>query len=708
MNDSGASNAAEYWVHSGTGRANARIEGYGQRGLHSNLYFGSNFQGMPAPDGDAYTIAHEHAHQAYGIYDSYVGPAGAAENAPASAESATLNYTLMDNYFTRGGNGPMGSGVYTLNEFSVSSNHDPDNDTFQSSVRGESDWETLSKSKFPATAPTGLPVSAAPGAHTVTFENAVGDLRAMLVVDRSGSMSIDNRLMFAQQGVELFADILATTDSIGLASFSSNAGVNTALAEASPTHKNNVVGAVNTLTASGATNIGGGLLAGLGQLTSQSDRSCNELLVVLSDGDHNTGTNPTSVIPQLQDESVSVLSVAVGSGLSAGGLSTLQNLAMDTGGEFVSVENGFELQAEFARLAAEATGQGILAQSPAFDLTNGQATTESIFVDSSLSAFTIVVSRAVSSDQFSIDIRNPQGLLVSPGGNVVVSQTDNTTMVEISEPDQGLWTVTVNANNVTDGRGEILAFGQGGLGTLSAGLVSESVMFPTPITVTATPQFEGEGVIGANVTAEVTSPDGMVSNITLLDDGSSGDIVAGDGVYTVDFANYSGDGSYVFTVRSETQENSAQTLAGESLFDELAPSNSQPVGSFVRFATTTALVNGVPDIREVPIDIVPYDAGNRVFFGGNLKIVAAFLSTPDFDATTEIDRSTIRFGATGTEAAPTLCYPMNANAADRIRDLSCLIRVADTGLDQNSSEGVFTAILTSGEQIIGRDSVNPQ
>ena len=82
VNDSGASQSAEYWIHAGDGRAYATQGNYGVRGQHVNLYFDSDFLGLNGVDGDAYTIAHEHAHHAYGILDEYSGPAGNADCAP--------------------------------------------------------------------------------------------------------------------------------------------------------------------------------------------------------------------------------------------------------------------------------------------------------------------------------------------------------------------------------------------------------------------------------------------------------------------------------------------------------------------------------------------------------------------------------------------------------------------------------------------------
>ena len=167
---SDALDIAEYWVNSGSGRAYATYGKFGVRGEHINVYFQSNFQSVPAVDGDAYTLAHEFAHHAYGVGDEYKGPGGNAECAP-TPDTPTLNFCLMDNYFTRGGNA-FGMG-YTLNEFCVHSNHDPNHNTDQDAINGVSCWETIAAHPTrPAVAPAGLPVSVAPALHTVNIPTA--------------------------------------------------------------------------------------------------------------------------------------------------------------------------------------------------------------------------------------------------------------------------------------------------------------------------------------------------------------------------------------------------------------------------------------------------------------------------------------------------------------------------------------------------------
>ncbi|HWJ94944.1 MAG TPA: hypothetical protein VNT33_09495, partial [Telluria sp.] len=193
VNDSGGSQQAEYWVHPNAGRAVATYGKYAVPGEHVNMYYPSNFTGKNGADGDAYTVAHEHAHHSWGVGDEYAGPDPTgrqksipAEDAPLALQSPTLNYSLMDNYFTRGGR--AAGGAYTLNEFCTAANHDPDHNTWQHSIKHQSVWETIaSHPSRAASMPAGLPVSAPPAPQAVDFGDGGGMRSTVLLIDRSGS-----------------------------------------------------------------------------------------------------------------------------------------------------------------------------------------------------------------------------------------------------------------------------------------------------------------------------------------------------------------------------------------------------------------------------------------------------------------------------------------------------------------------------------------
>lgn len=629
VNDSGASQSAEYWVNAGAGRAYATLGKYGNRGQHVNLYFDSDFQASNGSDGDAYTIAHEHAHHAYGVADEYSGPGGNAEDAPFP-DTATLNYSLMDNYFARGGRA-FGGG-YTLNEFCVASNHDPDGDTFQTAVNGQSVWEVIdSHPRFSATAPAGLPVDSPPAPHVVTFVDGFGGLRIMLLIDRSGSMSIGQRLDFAKLGAKQFVFFVDDGDGLGVASFASSGSVNFPLTTVDDTARASAKAAINSLVASGATNIGGGLLAALGEITAESDRSCNEIIVLLSDGDQNTGTPPSAVIPQLQAEGVTVLTVGVGSGLSASGEATLQSVATQTGGKFFRVSNAFQLVGLFLRLAAESIGSGLLTNAPE-TIATGEDREIPILVEAGTESVVFAVTFADSTDDIMLSLITPSGVTITESDALSNPDIDfiaepNSLIFRISAPEEGTWDMVLTAGLINTGAVEIVAFAEHDGVQLNLAVADNAPVFPEPAIITATPTFEGASVIGASVFGTVIRPDGSELDIVLHDDGliESFDTIADDGTYSAGFDTYNEDGTYVFEL---TVEASGTTFPGEDLFAGLIPprpSNAAPVPEFTRTASTTAVVTGVP---QFVVAIVEYGP-ETINLKSKGKFVTAYIEMPE-------------------------------------------------------------------------------
>ena len=622
VNDSGASDSAEYWVNAGPGRAYATFGQYGVRGQHVMLFFDSNFQGANAgPNGDAYTIAHEHAHHAYGVADEYSGPGGAGDCAPPG-DTAALNFCLMDNYFTRGGNfGGTTAAGYTLNEFCVTSNHDPDLDTFQESRNHQSCWTTIgAHPRRAATAPAGLPVSAAPAGHVVTFENGSAGLRVILVLDRSGSMTAEQRMDFAKQGASQFVDLLRVGDSVGVVSFADSASVNfpvTAIASAAT--RTAAKAAINTLVANGSTNIGGGLQAALNQITAQVDHSCNNVIVLLSDGDHNIGTPPANVIPGLQDEGVTVLSVGLGAGISPSGQATLQNVATQTGGKFYRVSNAADLVTLFTQLSAETTGSGLLTRAPEA-IHSGETKERNILVEAGTESTIFAVTLANSADNITLTLRSPSGVVITPAHagvnpNVEFISGPNSRIFRIHTPEAGTWTMIIAAGAVINGDLEILALSDHDGVQLNASVLKDTLAFPEVITILATPRFGGESVLGALVSGEATRPDGSKVPIALFDDGlaAHGDTVADDGNYAALFSQYSGNGTYTFDLTATVMLGT--TYSGEDIF-AFTQSNANPVPSFIRSASSTAVVTGVPAATD--LSITKTVAPNPVLTGANV------------------------------------------------------------------------------------------
>lgn len=645
VNNSGCSNAAEYWVNSGEGRAYATLGEYGVRGKHINMFFESDFLGGPGgADGEAYTIAHEFAHHAYGIADEYSGPS-IKEGADCGIrpDNATDSFCLMDNYYNRGGNA-FGAG-YTLNEFCTMDNHDFDGNTWQEKVNKESCWTTISKHpKRSAFAPASLPVDTPPAPHNVTFKRSGTGIRVMIVIDRSGSMTTDQRIDLAKSGANLFINLLDDGDSIGVASFSNSGSVNMSLTTITGSGtKNQAKAAINSLQASGATNIGGGLQAALNQFNAQTEESCNDIIVLLSDGDHNTGTPPESVIPALKARGVTVLTVGVGNGISSVGQSALQNVANQTGGKYFQTDSSIDLVGLFLKLLVETTSNGTMTQSPQA-ITSGGTKNISVPVEIGAASVTFAIGYPNQNDQLSLSLQSPSGIIISQINasmfpNIEVTFDNNLRAFRVNNPEAGEWKMIISAGTVISGLFEAVAFADNDGADLNASVFDDTLVFPEIVKIQATPTYKGFSVVGASVNGSVSRPDGSKVSVTLFDDGLSenGDAVPNDGIYSALFNNYRGDGTYNFELTAVT--TGGMTYGGEELFDD-APSSSIPVPALTRTTTTTAVVTGVP--RNAPPDVSQATPSRNVLFPANNSMVLVGInnvSDPDGDPVAiKIDR----------------------------------------------------------------------
>ncbi len=606
VNNSGCSESAEFWVNPGNGRANASAGLYGVRGQHIMMYYRGQTNGSgddmanPTGAGVAFTLAHEMAHHSFAVRDEYSGPGGDAVCALRSLESASLGYSLMDNYFSRGGRSGGGT-TYTLKEFCVRANHDPSDVTWQSAKNRNcgvqnnapcSVWETIAKSKRPATAPA-LPNFAVPTVAAPTFQTSAGGLRVIIVIDRSGSMLDEQRLVFAKQASGLFINALQVGDQVGVVSFADSASVMFPLTQiASQTTKNGAISAINSLVANGATGIGNGLSAALSQITAANPRSCDEVIVLLTDGDHNSGPEPSTVVPSIKAEGVAVLTVGVGASITASGQAVLQSVATQTGGKYFGLSSSLGLVSLFFQIWAESTGNGILANSP-LALTPNVRLNTPIRVEQGSRSVTFGIA-AVNPNALNIELRAPNNAIyasdaaVTGAGGTVDRTSANAVLYTFPNPQTGDWNIGVLSGTAT--QAELFAGSVNDATKLMVNPETESVQSPNPMLITATPEFNGRNLINATVAGRVLRPDGSAIPISFTDDASnaSGDGQPGDGVYSAKFNAFNANGTY--TVQLTASGNMSFTL-GE-LFGS-APGTPVAAPAMVRTSSASFIVTGV-------------------------------------------------------------------------------------------------------------------
>ncbi|MCP3915303.1 MAG: VWA domain-containing protein [bacterium] len=626
VNDSGASRSAEFWVHAGTGRANAHAGGYGKRGWRSNLYLDADFSTDPmVAVGGTYTIIHEFAHLAYGVRDEYCGPSTAEctnptydEECAAPPGSTSLDYCLMDTFFRRGGrtgNPP----TFTMNEFCVPSLHDPDEDTVQEKVHGKSCWETIhNHPKWPATMPAGLPTSDPPSMHAVTTRDGRGGLRAMILIDCTTSMNDDDKLDFAKQGAKAFVDFVDEGTFIGVACYTTGTTIAYPLTEmASPTLRAAAKAAIDGLSAGGQGDIGGALLTCKNQFVLQSDRSCDEIIVFLSDGDHDGGTAPTLAIPELNAESVSVFSLGIGPGISAVGIGELAHLANATGGTYFWIFKPYDVIRLIHYLVRESVGNGILVNAPE-QVGSSEMLERTVLVETGATSLEVSIALENDQDDIALSLRDPGGMLVTEATSMTDPDVDyfdddNHRTFLVRNPIPGDWTLIATSGAVTAGSFRILASaGHDGV-ALAVATVDAEQVYPDPVRIEASLTFDGLSVFGASVDGVVVRPDGVRYPITLFDDGFSmhGDDVDDDGIYSALFDAYSIDGTYTIEVTAEALL--ASIHPGESL--DGPPAGIDPAPPFVRHGTGSVVVSGVPTPAPVGVNYCPNNANSTGLAG---------------------------------------------------------------------------------------------
>ncbi|MEY2745725.1 MAG: hypothetical protein RL112_767 [Planctomycetota bacterium] len=602
---------AEVWVHPGHGRAHATLDGYGKPKLHANLYFNSNFLELHGREGDALTVVHELGHLVWRLGDEYrrVGDSdGECEPMPGDS---TTTYSLMDNYFLRGGriNSPE---EYTLDEWCVAANHDPDADSGQTRLNGGlSCWESVASHRLrPLAAPVGLPIQDPSAAPDPVFVGLGGTelRRVALCVARGASMGLvasgaggATKLALAKRGAGILARGSRVGDMLGVASFADLASID--MVETPVTGSAEIATALAAIDGWSA---GGGRATGLGLATARDmlagagDPSCANTLVLVADGPADTGPSEQSVGASIASSGASVVAVGVG----ADGHGVLVPLVEATGGEYHHARTASLLPSTLARVGASANGQAELAHVEE-RISNGMSRTHQVWVDGTPSLLRFVLTWPDAAQDLDFSIAPPGTTLA---GGAIGGASACEELVEgpgfaiwtwRGAPciQQGLWAASVQGASVVGGPTSYQISVQSD--EVGARLVAwpdkPTYAWPEAVVVRATLSFAGLPVVGGNVSGTLHKPDGTSANLVLRDDGSDTtlDDLAGDGTYAARIQDFGGPGIYVLEARA--MASGASTWGGEALFASVGdPAAILTVPDLQRSTSTCFLVESAP------------------------------------------------------------------------------------------------------------------
>jgi Mg-chelatase subunit ChlD len=162
----------------------------------------------------------------------------------------------------------------------------------------------------------------------------------MILLDKSGSMGWDQKLVNAQYAAKLFVDSWHSGDKMGLISFNSSVTTDMQLTNWTDSpgggSRQQIFDKIGALTAGGGTRIGDSLIAGYNELKTRGDTTHDWALVLLSDGDETdpgtrTFDQAINDIKDSPDKKAAIHTVAVGPDADR---VRMQNAASQTGGTY--------------------------------------------------------------------------------------------------------------------------------------------------------------------------------------------------------------------------------------------------------------------------------------------------------------------------------------------------------------------------------------
>jgi hypothetical protein len=288
------------------------------------------------------------------------------------------------------------------------------------------------------------------------------DVDAMLVLDRSGSMSelgftgVNTKIDEARRAAALFIDLLRTdrTHKVGLATFSSTPSLNFALAPINAANKNALIGpaparnggVVAAVATGGSTTIGGGLQTGKSALPAPGASPNLPAILLLTDGLENTPPMIADVEAALGSTRLCI--VGFGSESSVDG-PRLTTLARKHGGIYSRAGEGLQLK-KFFVLAFGNIFETAVSMDPMVVMPKGatQATPIPLNVCGE-ERLTVVVSWENPAEDLQLTLVTPAGNLITAATPGLTASTGDTWVyyrvpLPLAGERDGMWQVQVS------------------------------------------------------------------------------------------------------------------------------------------------------------------------------------------------------------------------------------------------------------------------
>jgi len=388
----------------------------------------------------------------------------------------------------------------------------------------------------------------------------------MVTIDSSPSMYSDcycypdnpdgeDRIGPAKLAAKTLIDQMQAGDSIGVVSFGGYATLNYPLTAVTSETQTAAKNAIDSIYSINATSIGAGLESALNDYLIHGNPDNSHSILLISDGYENSYPYASNILPQLQSNDISVYSVGLGNTADA---SLLQSIATSTGGTYTFSPTPADLTAIYNRLAGKISGQQMVTSGEG-DLLPGQTNSEQALIGTRSATFAVSWDNLTAGIDFS---------LLTPSGNVIDSdspsfdaaveyfETMGFAFYRIIAPETGSWIINVNSPVETTGEIHYTYTVSESTDLKMEAYASTNLIRPhEPVMINAM-IYNSQGLItGANVNAEV-DPSG--DELAFYDDGTNGDAVAGDGIYSGIYHNTDETGNYRFFINASSSDFTRQ------------------------------------------------------------------------------------------------------------------------------------------------------
>jgi hypothetical protein len=464
-------------------------------------------------------------------------------------------------------------------------------------------------------------------------------LDSVLVLDRSGSMGGNagsrRKIDAMQSAADLFTHLLALRnagaspfgDGLGFVKYNHNNSVyltldvvvGSHLSDAEDALSDAAIADAGRLLPTGFTGIGGAMETGAGMLVGQPpDRK--HVMVVLTDGEQNRTPYVGDVLGSITaaDPDLAIYSIGLGSSHNP---VVLQDITNVTNGyhqvqDDLSGLSSFDLEAFYFKILANAAGMALVSDPTHIQHLNTtvpQVVDTALISSSDRSAVFVALEIPSLRPYYDLQLIDPHGNVIVPGsavGGIPVHQLTrmNYRVFRVVFPDKSLagtyvgqWKLVLTPNGkwnaeevskIWEGlhaQGEWInpAVGEAPIGfgaavrsdyRMAVSALSESYLPGSLVKLTASLTDRRWPSPDGRVAVTVTTPDGMqYPGLELFDDGTHGDDVAGDAVFTTPFVHTALPGSYRFYFQGVGRNERGELNPREDTrYLTLAPEEKEP------------------------------------------------------------------------------------------------------------------------------------